>query len=93
MTAPSGSAARLAQAVARAQSPTDLADLLDELADLHEAGDFHWENADLASFLRGLSLATQMFAGEPTPEFRQILSAGPWRTFAVLVAIGLTVDD
>jgi hypothetical protein len=86
-------ASRIARAVASAKSPSDVADLLDELADLHEAGAFHWENADLASFLRGMSLATQMFTGEPTGDFRKIIDAGPWRTFAVLIAMGLTLDD
>jgi hypothetical protein len=86
-------AARIAKAVASAKSAQDVADLLDDLADLHEAGAFHWENADLGSFLRGMSLATQMFSGEPTGDFRQILESGPWRTMAVVVAMGLTLDD
>jgi hypothetical protein len=91
MTTPS-SATRIAQAVARAKTPSDVADLLDELAELHEAGAFTWENDDLASFLRGMSLATQMFEGEPTADFRQIMDAGPWRTFAVVIAMGLALD-
>ncbi|MGH8029941.1 MAG: hypothetical protein ACREO3_08410 [Arenimonas sp.] len=85
-------ASRIAQAVARAQTPSDVSDLLDELATLHEAGAFHWENDDLASFLRGMSLATQMFEGEPTGDFRKIIDAGPWRTFAVVIAMGLALD-
>lgn len=90
---PHPEAARIAKAVAHAKSAQDVSDLLDELADLHEAGAFHWENADLGSFLRGMSLATQMFAGEPTGDFRQILESGTWRTLAVVIAMGLTLDD
>ena len=89
----SSDAARIAKAVSRAKSPSDVADLLDQLADLHVAGAFHWENADLASFLRGMSLATQMFEGEVTGDFRNILDSGPWRTIAVVIAMGLTLDD
>ena len=85
-------ASKIAKAVARAKTPSDVADLLDELAELHEAGAFTWENDDLASFLRGMSLATQMFEGEPTSDFRQIMEAGPWRTFAVVIAMGLALD-
>ena len=91
MNAPSH-AAKIAQAVARAQSPSDVSDLLEELAALHEAGAFQWENDDLASFLRGMSLATQMFEGEPTGDFKKIMEAGPWRTFAVVIAMGLALD-
>src|SRR5689334_12673887 len=92
MNAPNN-AAKIAQAVARAQSPSDVSDLLDELAALHEAGAFTWENDDLASFLRGMSLATQMFEGETLPpDFKQIVDAGPWRTFAVVIAMGLALD-
>ena len=91
MTAASN-ASRIAKAVANAKTPSDVADLLDELAQLHEAGACHWSNDDLASFMRGMSLATQMFEGEPTADFRQIIDAGPWRTFAVVIAMGLALD-
>jgi hypothetical protein len=91
MSTPSN-ASKIARAVAQAKTPSDVADLLDELAELHEAGAFTWENDDLASFLRGMSLATQMFEGEPTGDFRQIMDAGPWRTFAVVIAMGLALD-
>ena len=86
-------AASIAQAVARAKTPSDVSDLLDELAALHESGAFTWENDDLASFLRGMSLATQMFQGEPTGDFRTIMESGTWRTMAVVIAMGLTLDD
>jgi hypothetical protein len=85
-------AARIAQAVARAKTPSDVSDLLDELAALHESGAFTWENDDLASFLRGMSLATQMFEGEPTGDFGKIVDKGPWATFAVVIAMGLALD-
>ena len=85
-------ATRIARAAALAKTPSDVASLLTALADLHEDGAFTWENDDLASFLRGMSLATQMFEGEPTGEFRQIVDAGPWRTFAVVIAMGLALD-
>jgi hypothetical protein len=86
-------ASAIARAVAQAKTPSDVSDLLDKLADLHQAGAFHWGNADLESFLRGMSLALQMFEGEPTGDFRQFLEAGPWRVFAVVIAMGLTLDD
>jgi hypothetical protein len=91
MNAPNN-AAKIAQAVARASTAGDVSDLLVDLAKLHEAGAFTWENDDLASFLRGMSLAAQMFEGEPTGDFRKIVDAGPWRTFAVVIAMGLALD-
>ena len=67
--------------------------LLDDEMFGHEDGAFTWENDDLASFLRGMSLATQMFEGETLPpDFKQIVDAGPWRTFAVVIAMGLALD-
>ena len=91
MNVPSN-ATRIARAAAQAQTPTDVAALLDDLAQLHEQGAFKWENDDLASFLRGMSLATQMFEGEPTADFKPIIEAGPWRMFAVVIAMGLALD-
>jgi hypothetical protein len=91
MNAPNN-AAKIAQAVARASTAGDVSDLLDDLAKLHEAGAFTWENDDLASFLRGMSLAAQMFEGQPTGDFKKIVDAGPWRTFAVVIAMGLALD-
>jgi hypothetical protein len=88
----SANAARIAQAVARAKTPSDVSDLLEQLATLHEAGAFQWENDDLASFLRGMSLAAQMFEGEPTGDFGKIVDKGPWATFAVVIAMGLALD-
>jgi len=85
-------AARIARAVANAQSPADVATLLDDLADLHEEGAFTWTNDDLTSFLRGMSLASQMFEGELNDDFKKIVDAGPWRTFAVVIAMGLALD-
>ena len=86
-------ASRIARAAALAKTPSDVASLLTALADLHEDGAFTWENDDLASFLRGMSLATQMFEGDNlAPDFKQIVDAGPWRTFAVVIAMGLALD-
>jgi hypothetical protein len=85
-------ATRIARAVARAQSPSDVSDLLDELAELHDAGAFTWTNDDLSSFLRGMGLAAQMFEGELNDDFRKIVEAGPWRTFAVMIAMGLALE-
>ena len=91
MTQPTN-AARIARAVATAKSPADVAAILDDLADLHEEGAFTWTNDDLTSFLRGMSLASQMFEGEMSDDFRRIVDAGPWRTFAVVIAMGLALD-
>jgi hypothetical protein len=86
-------ATRIARAVARANGPSDVSDLLDELAKLHDAGAFNWSNDDLSSFLRGMSLAAQMFEGDDlSPDFKAIVDAGPWRTFAVVIAMGLALE-
>lgn len=82
----------LARRVSLVRGPGDLAEILEELAYLHESGKLQWENSDLVSFLNGMSLAVRVFESERLGSYQDILDKGTWRTMAEIIAIGLVID-
>lgn len=86
------SSVTLTRMVSAAKRPEDLADIFAFLADCAVNKDFPWGNGDIVSFLKGMSLATEVFENAPFGDFEEILAQGPWRVLAEITAMGLVLD-
>lgn len=78
--------------VRQTTSPSNLAQILYTLAEMHEQKEFPFTNSDMPSFLRGLGDAVLEFEVEPEGEFVEIVDKGQWHVFAQIVNMALELE-